>query len=215
MRQISVIAAAAIAAVSAGNAANAAFSFIQSSSAQPTYSNVLNFDAPGSPTGPCAGDAFAAFGVSSLVTGTDPGAYVTQMNTIPGYGWLGTGNVATGAFGLYMKFSSEVSQLSVQYWDNSGPGSFFGGGAILVLSKNGVQVDSYFIQNPAFGPAGKPWFNITSSGGSTFDQIDFVGFGSASADAFIDNVSWTSIPTPASAALLVFGGTLITRRRRA
>ncbi len=213
MRQTSVIAAAALAAGALASAANAGFSYIQSTSAQPTYGHVLNFDAPGSPTGACAGDAFASFGVSSLVTGTDPGAYVSQVNATPGYGWLGTGNVASGAYGLYMKFSGQVSQLSVQYWDDSGPGSFTGGGAALVLSKGGVQVDFYYIQNPAFGPAGKSWFNITTSGGDTFDQIDFVGYGFP-ANAFIDNVSWTEIPTPASAALLAFGGTLIARRRR-
>jgi len=214
MRQISVIAAAAIAACAAGNAADAAFAFVQSASAQPTYANVLNFDAPGSPTGNCAGNAFAGFGVSSLVTGTDPGAFVSQANATPGLGWLGTGNVAYGSFGLYMKFSSEVSQLSVQYWDTSGPGSFFGGGAALILLKGGVEVGSFFINAPSFSPAGKPWFNITSTGGSTFDEIDFVGFGFP-ADAYIDNVSWTSVPTPASATLLGFSGMLLARRRRA
>ncbi|MBX3380388.1 MAG: hypothetical protein KF805_09840 [Phycisphaeraceae bacterium] len=214
MRQISLIAAAAVVACAAGNAANAGYSFIQSASAQPTYANVLNFDAPGSPTGACAGNAFASFGVSSLVTGTDPGAFVSQVNATPGFGWLGTGNVAYGSFGLYMTFDSQVSQLSVQYWDTSGPASFFGGGAALVLKKAGVEVGSLFITNPAFGPTGQSWFNITTDGGSTFDEIDFVGFGFP-ADAYIDNVSWTKVPTPASATLLAFGGVLLARRRRA
>lgn len=214
MRQISVIAAAAIAASVVGTAANAGFTIIQSASAQPTYANVLNFDAPGSPTGDCAANAFAGFGVSSLIGGASPGAFVSQANTTPGLGWLGTGNVAYGSFGLYMQFSSAVSELSVQYWDTSGPGSFFGGGAAIVLKLGGVEVENYYINNPSFSPTGKPWFNITSSGGSTFDEIDFVGFGFP-ADAYIDNVSWTSVPAPASAAVLGFGGIVLARRRRA
>ncbi|MGH7244105.1 MAG: hypothetical protein ACREJD_11880 [Phycisphaerales bacterium] len=199
----------------AAGTAQAAFTITQTVAAAPTYANVLNFDAVGSPTGTTAANAFASYGVSSLITGVDAsGAFVGPANTTPGYGWLGTGNVCVGPYGVYMKFSSDVSSLSAQYWDDSGPGSFFGGGAAVVLLKQGVEVGSLFLNSPAFNPTGKPWINVVASGGDTFDEIDFVGFG-FSPTAYVDNVSWVSVPAPSACALLGLGGFVVSRRRRA
>lgn len=207
------LAAAAVCATLAGTA-SAAFTITQNSSASPTYAHVLNFDAPGSPTGNVAANAFASYGVSSLTTGVDAsGSTIAQVNTNPGFGWLGTGNVCVGAFGIYMQFSSDVSALSVQYWDDSGPGSFFGGGAAIQLKKGGVEVAFLFLDNPAFGPTAPSWFHVSGDPGETFDEINFVGFG-FSPNAYIDNLSWESVPAPATAGLLALAGLGAARRRR-
>jgi len=211
----SCVSAAVLAATALATAANAGYTITQTLAATPTYGTVLNFDAPGSPTGSVNSSDFSSYGVTSLDSGVGPGGYVAQMNTTPGYSWLGTGNVFTGAYGAYMKFSTQVSSLSAQYWDDSGPGSFFGGGATVVLYKSGVEVGSLFINNPAFNSSGKSWINVTTTGGDTFDEINFVGFGSAVADAYIDNISWNKVPAPSATALLALGGLVAGRRRRA
>ncbi|MFO0859066.1 MAG: hypothetical protein U0570_00820 [Phycisphaerales bacterium] len=212
--KICVSAAIVLSAATLASNAGAAFTITQSAVAAPTYSNLLTFDAPGTPTGEVPSDSWTSYGISAIYTGENAAAsFVTQANTTPGYGWLGTGNVCAGAYGVYMKFSSEVSQLSAQYWDDSGPGSFFGGGAAIVLLKGDVEVGSLFINSPAFSPTAKPWFNITGGAGETFDEIRFVGFGFFPT-AYIDNVSWTSVPSPAGACLLGLAGLMGTRRRR-
>ncbi|MBS0187620.1 MAG: hypothetical protein JSS51_06095 [Planctomycetes bacterium] len=212
--KISVSAAITLSAAALASNAGAAFTVTQSAAAAPTYAHTLNFDEPGTPTGEVPANAFTSYGVASLYTGENASAsYITQANTTPGYGWLGTGNVCAGAYGVFMKFSGEVSQLSVQYWDDSGPGSFFGGGAAIVLLKNDVEVSFTFLNSPAFSPTAKPWFNITGDAGDSFDEIRFVGFGFFPT-AYIDNVSWTSVPSPAGACLLGLAGLMGSRRRR-
>jgi len=212
--KIWVSAAIAIGAAALASNAGAAFTITQSASAAPTYGQTLTFDEPGTPTGTVPADSFVSYGVASLYTGDSSStSNIVQANTIPGYGWLGTGNVCAGTYGVFMKFSSQVSELSVQYWDDSGPGSFFGGGAAIVLLKNDVEVSFTFLDNPAFGPTAKPWFNITGEAGDSFDEIRFVGFGFFPT-AYIDNVSWTTVPSPAGVAVLGLAGIAGFRRRR-
>ncbi|MBS0189880.1 MAG: hypothetical protein U0573_13130 [Phycisphaerales bacterium] len=215
MSKTTVSALALLAAAGLGSSANAAFTMTQQSAPAPTYSTVLNFDAPGSPTGTVASNSWLSLGVESLFSGVDSSSIdIVPVSSNPGFGWLGSGNTAVGPFGVYMKFTGQVSSLSAQYWDDSGPGSFFGGGAGVILYKNGVQVDFLSILSPAYSPTGKSWINIVGSGGSTFDEVDFVGFG-FSPTAYVDNISWNSVPAPSAAALLALSGLVAGRRRRA
>lgn len=195
---------------------NAAITITQNTAAAPTYTTQLNFDAPGSPTGtPIPSSSFTSYGISSFGSGDNPNAVnVGQVNTTPGFGWLGTGNVAFSAWGLYVNFSNQLTSFSGQYWDDSGPASFSGGGAMVVALKNGAEVGSLFLNNPAFGPAGKSWINITTSGGDTFDEIRFIGFGFFPT-AYVDNLSWDAVPAPSALGLFGFGALAAARRRRA
>lgn len=195
-----------------GSAALGAVTIAQQASA-PTYSTTLNFDEAGGPTGlNVASNSWAGIGLASIVSGEGSNA-VTQVNTNPGFDWLGDGNVFYGPFGVFMQFSSDVTEFSAQYWDSSGPAVGFGGGAIVVALDDGVEVGSLFLTNPPFGGVGDTWMHVTTDGGSVFDEIRFVGFGFFP-EAYVDNISWNAVPAPASAMVaglaLVAGG----RRRR-
>ncbi|MBL8887954.1 MAG: PEP-CTERM sorting domain-containing protein [Phycisphaerales bacterium] len=197
--------------------AGAAITITQTVAAAPSYTTKLNFDAPGSPTGvPIASNSFASYGISNFGTGDNPNEInVGQVNTNPGFGWLGTGNVAFGTWGLFMTFSNQLTEFSGQYWDDSGPGSAFGGGAVVVALKNGAEVGSLFLTAPAFNPSAKSWINITTSGGDTFDEVRMVGFGFFPT-AYADNLSWNvAVPAPSSLGVLALGGIIAGRRRRA
>ncbi|MBN8596119.1 MAG: PEP-CTERM sorting domain-containing protein [Planctomycetes bacterium] len=216
MHRTCVSAAAVAAALTIASFSGAAITITQNTAAAPTYSTVLNFDQPGSPTGtPIASNSFAAWGLSNFGTGDNPNAInVSQVNTTPGFGWLGTGNVAHGTWGLYMNFSSQLTSFSGQYWDDSGPGTFFGGGAAIGVYRDNVEVANFFVSNPAFNPVGASWFNITTSDGDTFDEIRFVGFGFFPT-SYVDNLSWDSVPAPSTFGLLALSGIVAGRRRRA
>lgn len=210
---VSLVAAATCTAIA--GAASAAINITQSTTVAPTYGTTLNFDEPGTPTGTVASNSFASYGIANFGTGdninvVDIGAY----NTAPGYSWLGTGNSAHGSYGLYLNFSSQLSAFSCQYWDDSGPGSFFGGGAAVIALLNGVEVGSLFLNNPAFSSTGKSWINVTTTGGTTFDEIRLVGFGFFP-QAYADNLSWNTVPAPSAAGLLALSGIVVCRRRRA
>lgn len=216
MRQTVLTAAAIAVAATLASSASAGVSITATTSAAPTYSTVLNFDQPGEPTGTVPSNSWASFGISSLVGGADS-AYVGQFNNQPGYGWLGNGNVAAAAWGLYITFSTPVTSFSCQYWDDSGPASFFGGGAAVIAYPtpyNGNNFQELFENNPAYGGIGASWINITTTGGTTISEIDFVGFGDFPT-AYIDNLSWTPAPAPGTAGLLGLGGIAMIRRRRA
>lgn len=216
MNRTCVSAAAVAAALSIASLAGAAITITQNTAASPTYSTQLDFDAPGSPVGVgIASNSFAAWGLASIGTGDNPNAInVDQVNTNPGFGWLGTGNCAFGAWGLFLSFSNQLTSYSGQYWDDSGPASFSGGGATVVALKGGLEVGSLFITTPAFNPIGKSWINITTTDGDTFDEVRFVGFGFFPT-AYIDNLSWNAVPAPSSLGLLALSGVVAARRRRA
>jgi len=217
MLRTNVSAAIAVTGLTLMSTANAAITITQTVAAAPTYTTQLNFDAPGSPTGaPIPSTSFAAWGISNFGSGDNPNTVnVGQVNTNPGFGWLGTGNVAYSAWGLFINFSNQLSSFSCQYWDDSGPGSPFGGGAAVVALKGGVEVGSLFLTAPAFSPTAKSWFNITTSGGDTFDEVRMVGNGFFPT-AYADNLSWNvAVPAPSSLGLLALGGIVAGRRRRA
>lgn len=212
MRSILIGAAASVA---LAGAASAAVTVTYSSTVAPTYENTLNFDEVGGPTGLVAGNAFASRGISLMEDGTNGAPFIAPGTAVGP--WLGTGNLWGGQFGnpfgAYLYFDSNVTHLSAQYWDSSGPGSFFGGGAIVAAFDHGVEMASFYIQNPTYSASGPTWIDIVSTGGMSFNEVRFasLGFGGA---AFVDNLSWT-VPAPSSAALLGLGGLTLTRRRRA
>lgn len=210
-RMIPVIAAAAT--MTAMPALASVFVTYQEAAA-PTYSTTLNFDEVGGPTGNVPGGAWqGSHGVTSLVDGVDTvnvGDHATTL-ALP---WLGTGNSAEGVFGLYMNFDNDLTEFSAQVWDNSGPATFFGGGALAVALDNGAEVGSLFIDFPTFSATGPTWLNITTDGGTVFDEVRIVGFGNVSPTAYMDNASWNAVPEPGTLAMFALGGLVIARRRK-
>lgn len=209
MQYRSLIGLAAVLAAAAG--ANASVGVTVGASA-PTYTHTLNFDEPGTPTGLVSGSEWTGLGISSIVGGAGD-QVVDQFNTNPGFGWLGTGNAFGGPWGIVINFSSPLSDFSAQYWDNSGPATFFGGGAIVVAVSGGVEVGSLFLDDPAYGGVGDEWINISATSGSTFDEVRLVGFGFFP-QAYTDNLSWNTVPTPSAAAVGMLGMIAAGRRRR-
>lgn len=201
-------------AIAMAASANAGVTVTYSGSA-PSYATSLNFDESGGPTGGLVGNEWTGYGISSLMSGAGDGGFVGDLNANLGVTWLGTGNAWAGPWGSFMNFSQDVTEFSCQYWDDSGPATIFSGGAIVVAFNDGVDVGMFFIDNPTWGDTGPTWVNITTDGGSVFDEVRFVGFGWNGPTAVIDNLSWNAIPAPASAGLLALAGFMGTRRRRA
>ena len=203
---------AAAAVISMAGTAFGGYTITQGSSA-PTYTTTLNFDEPGGPTGSVAPNAFASYGLADLQAG-DGNEYVDDVSLLPGYSWLGTGNSFQGHYGVFMQFDSDLTEFSTQFWDPSGPPSFFGGGAILFLFNDGVQLDDYLSFEPAWGGVGDEWLNVTTDGGSVFDEIRILGYGFFP-ESHVDNMSWNAVPAPGSAIALGALGLAGLRRRRA
>lgn len=195
-------------------AANAGVSVTYTSSA-PAYGTTLNFDESGGPTGGLVGNEWTSYGISGLMSGNGDGGFVGDLNSILGVTWLGTGNAWTGPWGGFMNFSQDLTEFSCQFWDDSGPATIFNGGAIVVALNDGVEVGSFFINNPTWGPTGPTWVNITTDSGSTFDEVRFVGFNWIGPTEVIDNLSWNAVPAPSSAGVLALAGLFGARRRRA
>jgi len=137
-----------------------------------------------------------------------------------GSNFVGNNSAATGQgtnsyygpYGVNIKFSQDLASLSFQGWDSSGPPTFFGGGALAVAFDNGTQV-GFVSVTPAWSGAGKSWYNITTDGGSVFDEIAFYGNGNFP-ESVVDNLSWTVAPEPSSVALLSVASIGVLRRRR-
>lgn len=194
-------------------AANAGVTVTYSGSA-PAYTNTLNFDESGGPTGALIGNEWTGYGISNFVSGAD-GGFVGDLNANLGVTWLGTGNVWAGSWGGFMSFSQGLTELSCQYWDDSGPATIFSGGALVVAFSGGAEVGSLFIENPTWSATGPTWVSITTDAGSTFDEVRFVGFGWNGPTAVLDNMSWNTVPAPASAGAIAGFCALAARRRRA
>lgn len=182
----------------------------------PTYSNTLNFDEVGGPTGNVATNAFAGIGVSFF----DSAEGTTNIGDNSGtYGFLPAANNNTAylPFGLIMQFDQDVTELSFQGWDNAGPPNPISGGAYVVLYKDGdhnnpVGFGSF---TGAWDGLGNTWYNITTSDGTVFDEVSFYGNAFGFPVSIVDNFSWNSVPEPSCLALLAMTGVgVLTRRRR-
>lgn len=196
--------------MAAGSAALADITVTQGDSA-PTYATTLNFDEVGGPTGVIDPGAYAGIGITELQAGD--GTPFVGDNDTPQGGWgLGTGNSFFGAFGVFITFDSDLTEFSSQVWDPSGPPSFSGGGLGFFFFDDGVEVGSAFDITPAWGGLGDTWFDVTTTGGSVFDEVRILGFGFFPTTV-VDNMSWNAVPAPSSALILSVGLVGLRRRR--
>lgn len=211
MDKNTITVAACVAALAGASAALADITVTQSAAPAPTYSTTLNFDEPGGPVGPVSTDAWASLGLIEMQAG-DGAPVVGDFDAANG-GWgLGDGNSFFGNFGVFMTFDTDLTEMSLQAWDPSGPPTPFGGGLAVVLFDDSVEVGSGFF-TPAWGGVGDSWFNITTSGGMVFDEVRVLGFGFGPT-TYADNISWNAVPAPGAGAALFGLCTLAARRRR-
>jgi hypothetical protein len=177
----------ALAILALAGPALADYSITQGSDA-PTYtSKVLNFDEAGGPEGVVPATAWLETHGLSIDAG-DGVPQVGDFDAAQG-GWgLGEGNSFYGNFGVFMTFQSDLTALSVQVWDPSGPPGPFGGGLYVYLFNDGVQVD-VTEATPAWGGVGAAWFDMVASEGDVFDEVRILGFGFPPT-TFVDNLSW-------------------------
>lgn len=175
---------------------------INQGSSAPTYTDrLLNFDEPGGPTGVVSTDSWlASHGIREMQAG-DGVPQVGDFDPIfgGGAGWLGDGNSFYGNFGVFMSFDEDVSALSLQIWDPSGPPSPFGGGLNVILFNDGVEVWDLFVQTgdiaePAWGGIGDEWFDLAASDGDVFDEVRILGFGFTTTSPG----TWRPRPLPAA-----------------
>ncbi|MFG0292675.1 MAG: PEP-CTERM sorting domain-containing protein [Phycisphaerales bacterium JB050] len=204
-----------VAAAATTATASAGYTITQQNAPAPTYSNTLNFDEPGALTGPVPANAYASLGIAQMFSGT--GDQSVGDNSVF-YPWVNDGNSMFANFGINVIFDAPISEFSIQVWDPSGPPSFIGGGLQVALFNQGEQVWDLVAQNgslaePAWGGVGDSWFDITTTDGMTFDEVRIFGLG-FTPTAFIDNLSWNTVPAPSALALVGIAGLGATRRRR-
>lgn len=215
--------AATIAAVGlAVSGASAGYNIAQSSDAPTAYATTLNFDEVGGPTGVVDPASWAGIGLADMQAG-DGVPQVGDFQTLFAAPWIGSGNSFYGNFGVFMTFSVDLTALSVQVWDPSGPPSFLGGGLNVILFNDGAQVWDVNAQNgggpfdpiatPAWGGVGDATFDITTTDGMVFDEVRILGYGFGPT-TFVDNISWQAVPAPGAVALFGAAGLASVRRRR-
>ncbi len=101
-----------------------------------------------------------------------------------------------------MKFASDLTEFSGNFWDPSG-GPPIGGFGVFVFN-NDLEIASYF-GTPAWGGIGDPAIDITTSGGMVFDEVRVLGFGFIPT-TFADDLSWNAVPEPSCVLLLALSG---------
>jgi hypothetical protein len=191
----------------------AAYSITQSAGAAPTYTNLITFDEPGTPTGAVANNWWSAnLGLGVTITDAlNPNAVAISD---PAEAWVGTGNVAGGLFGISaIAFTGGATSASFQAWDSSGAPSFFGNGLTIVLRDNANNNLAFQQFTGAWGGIGNSWINITTTGGSTFDKIAVFN-GTSFHPTYIDNLSWNAVPAPGALGLIGLAGVCSRSRRR-
>lgn len=196
--------AAAAVLAAAGHAA-ATITITQGASGA-TYGTTLNFDEVGGPTGVVATDAWAGLGLAEMQAGDG----VPQVFD-PAEPWIGDGNAFYGNFGVFMTFSTDLTNFSGQIWDPSGPPTFIGGGFGVFVFNDGVEV-GFYSGEPAWGGLGDSWIDVTATDGMVFDEVRILGFGFFPT-TYADNLSWNPVPAPGSLAFLGLAGLAGSRRR--
>lgn len=193
-------------------AAPATITITQSASPAPTYSNLITFDEQGTPTGLVAGSYWqSGYGVT-ITDGVN--APNTVIDDVTGtFSWLGTGNVDVGTFGVFLTFDQDVSEMSFQAWDPSGPPDFFGNGlTVFVLDPDDNIIDGAQFTG-AWGGIGDTWFDVVATGGDEFRKAVIFN-NSFDPTTYIDNLSFNVVPGPGALCALALGLAGGTRRRR-
>jgi MYXO-CTERM domain-containing protein len=159
--------------------------------------------------------------VSSLIEAGDPDGY-GLLNTTDGgrkYLRLGqrqpTGAPETGSYGVEFSFAQTVRGFG---FDLSGFQPAGGADGFNVsLFRNGQMVEDFFVfSDQPFGVA--EFYGFTRTDGFDTARVFIPMLNGASMDAdyvAFDGVTWSTVPTPASLALLTLGGLVGSRRRRA
>ena len=208
-RQTTTAAAMAIAAI-VGSPALGGYTITQGSSANIYTDFTLNFDEPGTPTGIVSTTEWLGSHNITMDAG-DGVPQVDNWNVAHLAPWLPDNNSFYGNFGVFMTFEGDLVSMSLEAWDPAGPPTPFGGGMGVFLFSDGVEVASAFV-TPAWGGIGDTWFDLTTDGGDTFDEVRILGFGFPST-TYVDNMSW-NLPAPGSFALLALAGAVGRRRSR-
>ncbi len=181
-----------------GGSVQAAVMITQGSA--PSYATSLNFDEPDGPTGngiPSNAWAAAPYFIDILGFDFGPNA-VGDNSTLTG----ADTNSFFGSFGVRMLFANDLTELSLQAWNDSGPPDpIFGGGMVIVVFNDGGDPLALDVVTPAFGGAGEPKINFTTTDSTVFDEVILQGFG-FTPDVYIDNLSWNAVPEPSFAVWL-------------
>lgn len=190
--------------------ASAAVTITLGASAPAYTDRSITFDEPGTPTGIVSKNTWLA-SHNIVIDAGDQQPVVDALQ--PLYGpWAGTGNAFFGNFGIFMDFAVEGSSLSMRVWDPSGTPGPFGGGAVVVVERNGVELALHSF-TPAWGGIGNEWLNITTGPGESFDRVAILGFGFGPT-TLGDDITWDVVPAPSGAAILGVAGLRAARRRR-
>lgn len=207
--QMMFAAAATSAAIGLTTSAFGAFGFTQSAGPAPTYSTLLTFDEPGGPTGVVPNNAWSSLGIT-IHSGVDvDNAFIGNPSQWdPPAPWIDS-NIVEGPFGVFLHFSTPVSELSFQAWET------FGGqlGIFITNADGSVQYGGEAFQG-AWGGLGDTWYNVTATGGDSISHVVITGLGFFTGNAIVDNISWNNVPGPGSLALLGIAGLAGSRRRR-
>jgi MYXO-CTERM domain-containing protein len=210
-----MVAASAATSLLVGTSAHAAYAIVQTAAQAPTYSTVLDLNAAGSPTGTVSSTFWTA--TLGVTVHTGQGGSTVTVNDFSGtYPWVNSGNQFLGNFGLNLDFATPISSLSFQAWDSNGAPGPIGGGFFVSLTTGalggGTQLAGQGFTG-AWGGLGNTWYNITTTGGSTFQHVTIFNNGFDQFD-YISHVSWQTAPAPGALTLLGFAGVVGVRRRR-
>lgn len=194
-----------------GSAAFADIVVTQQNGPAPTYSNLITFDEPGTPSGLIPPDFYASLGLT-LTDGVNNGIAIGDFSgSLP---WLNSGQMAEGNFGARFIWDTAVTELSFQMWDASGAPTPFGGGVFVALLDENEDPIETFAFTGAWGGIGNSWYDVTTSNGSSFHGLVIFNSSFGNPSSFVDNVSWNFIPTPGVLAMFALGlGGLRSRRR--
>jgi hypothetical protein len=184
----------------------------QQGTSAPAYSHYsLTFDEPGTPTGFVPADTWAAsHGITELDAG-DHNPAVDDWRSLYGP-WVGEEHSFFGFYGVFMTLAYDVTDMSLQVWDPSGPPNPpFPGGMTIYLFDDGVEVASY-TGTPAWSGIGEEWIDMVANEGDVFDEVRVVTYG-YTPWTFVDNLSWNVVPEPSGLVVLLVLGASRGRRR--